>query len=119
MTTLSSKPSPTLTAVESRETTPLLTDGADKPVAKPSLLPPIRRVFIMAYCLALSFGFTQTSLIYAFRLMTCEEYYKTHEWSGLGDRCAIPTVEASTARNVAIMSSTTTGSSESNLHAGS
>jgi hypothetical protein len=44
--------------------------------------------------------------------MTCEEYYKTHEWTGTGDRCALPFIEADTARNVAIMSTTTTGCSE-------
>ena len=96
------------TAVES---TPLLPSNAaaDKAASYAAMT---RRVFIMAFFLALSFSFTQTSLIYAFRLMTCEEYYKTHEWTGTGDRCELRLIEAETARNVAIMSTTTTSCCE-------
>jgi hypothetical protein len=41
--------------------------------------------------------------------MTCDEYYKTESYEGVGhDRCAIPRIEADTAANVAILTSTTT-----------
>lgn len=48
-------------------------------------------------------------MIYVFRLMTCEEYYKHHEpFVGQGDRCSINGIEADTARAVSILGTTTT-----------
>ncbi|WVQ69175.1 uncharacterized protein L199_007391 [Kwoniella botswanensis] len=81
-----------------------------------NLFPPVRRVFFTSLLLSMTFAFTQTSLIYAFRVMTCDEYYKTHEWDGShGDRCSIPQVEGKSAREIAIMSTTTTTSTIANL----
>ena len=74
---------------------------------KTSWFPPIFRVFFTSALCAVSFSFTQTSIIYAFRVMTCDEYYKTHAWTGVGDRCALPVIEADTANAVAIVTSTT------------
>ncbi|ORY30171.1 major facilitator superfamily domain-containing protein [Naematelia encephala] len=68
----------------------------------------IPRVFFSSMLIAIAFGFTQTSLIYAFRVMTCDEYFKTHEWVGDGDRCAIPRIESDTAIEIAIVGSSTT-----------
>lgn len=50
------------------------------------------------------------SLIYVFGLMTCEEYYKTHDDPGFGypGRCQHPDIEASTARAVALLGAGTT-----------
>lgn len=87
---------------------------------------PIRRVLFVALVSAASFAFTQTSLIYAFRVMTCDDYYNhdlDHLLSyphsagngvesgfeeGNGDRCSIPAIEGRTARSIAIMSTMTT-----------
>ncbi|WVW78540.1 hypothetical protein I302_100495 [Kwoniella bestiolae CBS 10118] len=80
-----------------------------------NLFPPVRRVFFTSLLLSMTFAFTQTSLIYAFRVMTCDEYYKTHDWSGSGDRCSVPAVEGRSAREIAIMSTTTTTSTIANL----
>nr|KIR89040.1 hypothetical protein I308_00037 [Cryptococcus tetragattii IND107] len=64
----------------------------------------------------MTFAFTQTSPIYAFRIMTCDEYYKTHdEWTGTGDRCSVPKIEADSASQIAIMSTVTTSCTITNL----
>jgi hypothetical protein len=60
-----------------------------------------------SFLCALSFSFTQSPLIYAFRIMTCDEYYKTHEWAGQGDRCAVHRIEADTASAVALVGAST------------
>ena len=86
------------------------------PEVQHGLFPPLRRVMFTAFLLATTFAFTQTSLIYSFRVMTCDEWYKTHVWDGQGDRCDLRTIDARAARNVAIMSSTTTICSESTPH---
>ena len=40
-------------------------------------------------------------MIYVFRVMTCDEYYKSHEpYDGLGSRCSVNEIEALTARAV-------------------
>ena len=47
-------------------------------------------------------------LIYVFRLMTCDAYYESHPMStGKPDRCSVPEIEASTARAVALLGSST------------
>ena len=80
---------------------------------------PLRRVMFVALVSATSFAFTQTSLIYAFRVMTCDDHFqhldghdrKLHLVESVvkgGDRCAIPVVEARTARAIALMSTMTT-----------
>jgi hypothetical protein len=93
--------------------------------AKTAFFSPIRRVLFVALVSAASFAFTQTSLIYAFRVMTCDDYYDQpphhllHPYkagyvdgAGLGnggkDRCSIPIIEGRTARAIAIMSTMTT-----------
>lgn len=48
-------------------------------------------------------------MIYVFRLMTCDEFYKHNEpFQGPGDRCGISEIEASTARAVSLLGMTTT-----------
>ncbi|WVQ97987.1 hypothetical protein IAU59_005107 [Kwoniella sp. CBS 9459] len=78
---------------------------------------PVRRVMFTSFLLSMTFAFTQTSLLYAFRVMSCEEYYKTHQWNGdpQADRCAIAPVEGDTARQIALMSALTTGCTIANL----
>ncbi|BEJ12962.1 hypothetical protein CspHIS471_0301360 [Cutaneotrichosporon sp. HIS471] len=91
------------------ERTPLLA------AQRRSYFPPLYRVYFTSFVVGITFSFTQTALIYSFRTMTCDEYYKTVEWSGLGDRCAIHAIEAATARSVALMSAITTGCTVINL----
>ena len=91
----------------------------DDIVPKTAFFSPIRRVLFVALVSAASFAFTQTSLIYAFRVMTCDDYYEhpphSHPYSPLSeaeslghrlgkDRCSIPVIEGRTARAIAIMS---------------
>lgn len=50
-------------------------------------------------------------LIYIFRLMTCEEYYKTHPLPPVDearDRCSVHAIEAATAISVSILGFSTT-----------
>ena len=96
-------------------------------IPKTAFFSPIRRVLFVALVSAASFAFTQTSLIYAFRVMTCDDYYQhpphSHHLShssdagpdigyelvdGGKDRCSIPVIEGRTARAIAIMSTMTT-----------
>lgn len=97
----------------SSETTPLIAGKAQDARENPSpRFSPLRRVLFVALVSATSFAFTQTSLIYSFRVMTCDDYYDHHpspsELGRGGDRCAIPIVEARTARAIALMSTATT-----------
>lgn len=104
----------------SSERVPLL---AKKTAHRPTgSFSPIRRVLFVALVSAASFAFTQTSLIYAFRVMTCDDYYdhlsSRHDIragdeygfkGGRGkDRCSIPIIEGRTARAIAVMSTMTT-----------
>lgn len=95
-------------AMPADERTPLLS-----PAAAParSAFGPIRRVHFTSLLMSMTFGFTQTALVYSFREMTCDEYYKTHPDPTLTlvmkDRCSIPEIEASTAHSVALMSTMT------------
>lgn len=69
------------------------------------------RILICAFMVSLSFGVTQVPLIYVFRVMTCEAYYQHHESPPAGsvkDRCALPTIEGSTAKAVALLGAGTT-----------
>src|SRR4051812_5953078 len=52
---------------------------------------------------------TSSRLIYVCRVMTCEEYYKTHPEPRLGsDRCGNREIEAGTARAISLLSASTT-----------
>ncbi|KAK8847333.1 hypothetical protein IAR55_005190 [Kwoniella newhampshirensis] len=108
-------PSPDVTVNEVTETSPLVS-SPDKPQNK-GIFPPVRRVLFTSFLLSMTFALTQTSLIYGFRVMTCEEYYKTHEWTGPenADRCSIPRIEADSASAIALMSTMTTSSMVANL----
>ncbi|KAL1638792.1 hypothetical protein SLS58_008606 [Diplodia intermedia] len=102
-------------AVES-ETTPLLPAQAQEEKPKSKWVE--ARILLMGFIMSLSMSFTQvpqsnkltpSSMLYAFRLMTCEEFYKTHETPPPGhDRCAVHEIEAETARQVTLVGTSTT-----------
>ncbi|RMY33237.1 hypothetical protein D0865_14514 [Hortaea werneckii] len=77
----------------------------------------VYRVLLTGFLVSLSFGVTQVPLIYVFGVMTCDEYYKNHPDAGLNllqkpglghNRCQIHAIEASTARSVALLGTSTT-----------
>ncbi|KAI6831531.1 hypothetical protein KC340_g7709 [Hortaea werneckii] len=77
----------------------------------------VYRVLLTGFLVSLSFGVTQVPSIYVFGVMTCDEYYKNHPDAGLGllqepglghNRCQIHAIEASTARSVALLGTSTT-----------
>jgi MFS family permease len=103
-------------SISPSEATPLLqkqntTTTKSKPRRWPKSV--VYRVLIAAFMVSLSFGVTQVPLIYVFGVMTCDEYYKHHKLPPLGTpaydaRCSIHSIEASTARAVALVGSGTT-----------
>ncbi len=87
----------------STEASPLLPKDGESLVKQP-WLKPIHRVLLCGFLVSLSFGVTQVPLVYLFRLMTCEAYYKKHSNAPSGgDQCAIPSIESGTARAVALL----------------
>ncbi|TXT08630.1 hypothetical protein VHUM_02758 [Vanrija humicola] len=102
------------------ERTPLLGAGAEAtagstPLRPRSVFPPLARVLAASLLISLTFSVTQTALVYSFRTMTCDEYYRTREWTGVGDQCAVRAIEARTAERVSLMSGLTTAGSIVNL----
>ncbi|GAA5896398.1 hypothetical protein JCM5296_002721 [Sporobolomyces johnsonii] len=95
------------------EATPLLAKPAPaKPASSRGLFSPLSRLLLTTLLLSISFVLTATSLLYGFREMSCEEYYRDgrHEWRGGEDedRCAVREVEGMTAREVSYMVTLTT-----------
>jgi len=96
------------TTVDPTEDTPLLQREASRVsiVWSKSL---VYRVLLTGFLVSLSFGVTQVPLIYVFGVMDCDEYYRTHPEPPPGsDRCKIHSIEASTARQVALLGAGTT-----------
>ncbi|KAK5745752.1 hypothetical protein LTR17_001254 [Elasticomyces elasticus] len=79
----------------------------------------VYRVLLTAFFVSLSFGVTQVPLIYVFGVMTCDEYYQHHDSPPPGlsfdHRCQVHTIEASTARSVALLGTSTTFFGVANL----
>ena len=97
------------------ETSPLLPKEEDSQVRQLRLLP-INLVLLCGFLVSLSFGVTQVPLVYVFRLMTCEAYHEKHPRPTAGqDRCAVPEIEAGTARAVALLGFSTTFFGVANL----
>ena len=114
-------PSPSIKSISTSETSPLLpkVSRSKKPERKwPKSV--VYRVLVTAFIVSLSFGVTQVPLIYVFGVMTCDEYYKHHKLPPHGTpaydtRCNIHSIEASTARSVALLGSGTTFFGVANL----
>ncbi|KAF4534420.1 MFS transporter [Lasiodiplodia theobromae] len=92
------------------ETTPLLAREQPQEPAQAKQSKWVEaRILLMGFIMSLSLSFTQVPMLYAFRLMTCDEFYKTHEVPPPGhDRCAVHEIEAETARQVTLVGTSTT-----------
>lgn len=94
------------------EQTPLLASGGDQQEQppRPKSNRVVWRILLCSFLISLSFSFTQVPILFVFRLMTCEEYYKVHPSppEGSGDKCTINAIEASTARSLALLGASTT-----------
>ncbi|GAA5931071.1 uncharacterized protein JCM15063_002535 [Sporobolomyces koalae] len=99
------------------ETTPLLPKAAPEP--RPGgIFSPLNRLFLVTLLLSTSFMCTSTTLIYAFRMILCDEYWGRglgHGGSETIDRCAIRDIDAWSAREVSYMVTLTTISGTLNL----
>ncbi|KAI0532987.1 hypothetical protein GGR58DRAFT_506830 [Xylaria digitata] len=93
------------------ETTPLIGEReceATKIKPKSSLFAPTTLILFGGFIISLSFSYTQTPLLYTFRVMVCEEFYKhAPPYEGHGDRCARNEIDAAAATQVAIMGAAT------------
>ena len=94
----------------STERAPLLNNRPDRL----GVVSPFHRVLLIVAVLSITFALTQPALLYSFREMTCNEYYagESHSAPPGVDRCALPSIEASTARSLAKMSATNSASCE-------
>lgn len=102
----------------SDEATPLLGSSSDHQSPAKQRSPPIwspaNRVLVAGFLITLSFSFTQVPIIYIFRLMVCDVYYKEERHSlsqgsdGGSDRCDRNEIAARTAAQLAILALSTT-----------
>ncbi|KAJ7055857.1 hypothetical protein C8F01DRAFT_1157924 [Mycena amicta] len=100
---------------DATEATPLL-PGPPKPQRE--WLTPYRRVLLATLLLSTTFWFTATPIIYAYRVFNCEEYYASPAhppYTGTGDACAVPEIEATTAQDIGVMGVLATFSGTLNL----
>ncbi|KAI9660362.1 MAG: hypothetical protein M1821_009712 [Bathelium mastoideum] len=94
---------------DTNETTPLLRPPSSED-RKKWTIPTIYRLLFCAFIVSLTFGVTQVPL------MTCDAYYEKHPLPRAGsDRCAVPEIEAGTARAVALVGASTTFFGVANL----
>lgn len=114
--------SPSTKSTSISENSPLLPKNttASKEKERKWPMSVVYRVLITAFLVSLSFGVTQVPLIYVFGIMTCDEYYKHHDIPPFGtpaydERCRLPSIEASTARAVALLGGGTTFFGVANL----
>ncbi|KAI0185588.1 hypothetical protein EV127DRAFT_441201 [Xylaria flabelliformis] len=97
------------------ETSPLLgeregeaTKTKSNSKSKSLFFSPSTLILFAGFIISLSFSYTQTPIIYTFRVMVCEEFYKhAPPYEGDGDRCARNEVDAGAAVQFAIMGSAT------------
>ncbi|KAK9793573.1 putative Major facilitator superfamily (MFS) profile domain-containing protein [Seiridium cardinale] len=83
--------------------------GESKPVGRwQRIATPELRLLIAGFIITTALCFTQVPIIYAFRKMACEEYYKHAEpYTGAGDRCSKPAIDAATTRQMMILGMST------------
>ncbi|KAJ7739842.1 major facilitator superfamily domain-containing protein [Mycena metata] len=89
----------------SAEETPLLPQNPVNPKWK-HIFSPDHRVLFAAFLLAVTYSFSSTTILYLYRTFNCQVYYEdpTHPpYTGPGDACAIPAIEAVTAQDISLM----------------
>ncbi|GAA5827654.1 hypothetical protein JCM11251_001773 [Rhodosporidiobolus azoricus] len=103
------------TTTSATEQTPLLSKPDDVPTTRSSY----PRLLITTFLLSTAFTLTASTLLYAFREILCDVWYgeEGHKWDGPpgSDRCALPALEAWTAREISFMVTLTTFSGILNL----
>ena len=84
----------------------LLRQDTQTKVMQKSFFTPLRRMLLIVFCLSFTFGLTNTPMLYAYRVLTCQEYYQHHKpYQGNGDQCAIPAIDVQTAKAVSFSTS--------------
>lgn len=79
----------------------LLRQDTQTKVLQKTWFTPLRRILLVVFSLSFTFGLTNTPMLYAYRVLTCQEYYLHHEpYQGDGDQCAIPPIDVQTAKAV-------------------
>ncbi|KAH8646127.1 hypothetical protein BX600DRAFT_405839 [Xylariales sp. PMI_506] len=94
------------------ESTPLLRDG--KRASNPTFFSPANRILLASILISIALSFTQVPILYAFRLMECEEFYRQENLSDpsvalleLAGQCNRPEIDAGTAAQVSLLGLTT------------
>ncbi|KXH52597.1 major facilitator superfamily transporter [Colletotrichum nymphaeae SA-01] len=99
-------------AADADERTPLLKiksgAGAVKRVGR-GLWSPANRILFAGFLVSLTLGLTQVPIIYVFRVMACETFYKSHApYDGpASEMCHRREIDANTATQVSILGMTT------------
>ncbi|KAK1449396.1 major facilitator superfamily transporter [Colletotrichum melonis] len=99
-------------AADADERTPLLKiksgAGAVKRVGR-GLWSPANRILFAGFLVSLTLGLTQVPIIYVFRVMACETFYKSHvPYDGpASEMCHRREIDANTATQVSILGMTT------------
>jgi len=81
----------------------LLRQDTQTKALQKSFFTPLRRMLLVVFSLSFTFGLTNTPMLYAYRVLTCQEYYRHNKpYHGKGDQCAIPEVDVRTAQAVSV-----------------
>ncbi|KAI0880639.1 uncharacterized protein GGS22DRAFT_174411 [Annulohypoxylon maeteangense] len=105
------------------ETSPLLQNGTTTPkttkvtkTVSASIFGPANRILLAGFLMAFTLGITQVPIIYVFRLMECDIFYRrSPPFEGPGDRCHNRQITAGTAQQVSILGMSTSFSGVFNL----
>ncbi|KAL4792219.1 hypothetical protein BDV19DRAFT_392393 [Aspergillus venezuelensis] len=83
------------------ESTPLLHESSAKTTKRREFFSPANRVLVAGFLISVALSFTQVPILYVFRLMKCEEFYR---YETATDRiCSRNEIDAGTAAQVSIL----------------
>ncbi|CAH0044844.1 unnamed protein product [Clonostachys solani] len=66
------------------------------------------RILVAGFLISVALSFTQVPILYVFRRMECEEFYKHHIFDNTPDRCKRAEIDSGTAAQVSILGLSTT-----------